>query len=627
MVRAVVRRYRPDWALERQVTLLEAPKGGPREGVVQPYKTDDPGAALLNGILYVWVVRLSSGLGTPANGFALYGLDPWTLDVILDDGAGGPLIIENPRQAPFAGVMDFIDGEYRLLTNPRDPGSPFDQDGLVDYRYDDQWGFLGQVVAEHPFGENRPAYATGRIRYGQEYEAWGFTVTPPDTGQENGAIGEAWLRLSGPGGATYLKVSELDNTRHTEIGIHNDKAYVAYFHVTEPRAVTVRRYRIPSTPVSALSPASVVVLNLPETASNPEEEGHRFTCTRPTARDFVICDDLGGTFQAVDWSDWSAFAPMYQALERAYFQAHPSDDAAFLIALGTEAVTKAGGRHRTLAQRESGIGMDNPCLFFDVARELGPRTRPPRADPTDWDGTPHSRVQGLVNLQLWTQYVYDERLNLTRLTKHLAQELGHQWLARSHFRNALERRSAALLGNECTHWSFYLQTGRSPLEGLDWIEDRDGTFTATRKPVGDPKPYDYTFNDLELYLMGLLPPEAVSPWFLVDVPRDARCTIDGVSDQPCPSPAERSSYGFRTITVPGKRVDITIEDVIAADGPRRPAFGEAPTEFGVSFLLIKAPEEQLNPAQLDSINEIVLTSVALWTQVTRGHGSLINRTR
>jgi hypothetical protein len=241
LVHIVVRRYDAQWQLERQTTVLETPRGAG----VQLYKSDDNGAALLNGILYVWVVKLSGGLGTPADGFALYGLDPLTLD-----GAGGPMILENPLQAPFAGVMDFVDGEYRLLTNPRDPtGKVYDQDGLVDYRYDAGWNLSGQTV-EDSFGDRRPAYATGRTRYGLEgqYEAWGFTVTDPDTGQEKGAIGEAWLRLSGPDGAAYLQVSEQDDTRHTEIAIYNDKAYVAYFYVTEPRATTIKRYGVPSVP-------------------------------------------------------------------------------------------------------------------------------------------------------------------------------------------------------------------------------------------------------------------------------------------------------------------------------------------------------------------------------------------
>lgn len=276
-VHIVVRRYDPQWNLQRQTTVLATPQGPG----VQLYKSDDPGAALLNDVLYVWVVKLSNGLGTPATGFALYGLDPVTLEITVDDGADGPLIIENPLQAPFAGVMDFIDDEYRLFTNPRDvTGSPFDQDGLVEYHCDANWNFLGQTVIEHPFGARRPAYATGRSRYGPEgqFEVWGFTVTDPESGQERGAIGEAWLRLSGPDGDTYLLVSDSDNTRHTEIAIYNNWAYVAYFHVVEPRAVTIRRYAIPTASVGAPPPTSPAALRTyvhPPPREDPTPAQHR----------------------------------------------------------------------------------------------------------------------------------------------------------------------------------------------------------------------------------------------------------------------------------------------------------------------------------------------------------------
>ncbi|GEM_PF-5861570 len=41
-----------------------------------------------------------------------------------------------------------------------------------------------------------------------EFRARGFTVTVREAGQEFGAVGEAWVRLRRPDGATYLLVSE-----------------------------------------------------------------------------------------------------------------------------------------------------------------------------------------------------------------------------------------------------------------------------------------------------------------------------------------------------------------------------------------------------------------------------------
>ncbi|MFQ5593507.1 MAG: hypothetical protein ACE5HA_05100 [Anaerolineae bacterium] len=246
--RTVVRRYLPDWTLDRQAFLFDGAVG------LTEYKMDDPGAALLNGTLFVWVVKLSQS-PMQATGFALYGVDPGTLDVVVDDGAGNPVSLANPEHAPFAGVVDFIDGEYHLLSSPHAVGeAPFTQDGLVDYRYDQDWNLLGYEVADDPFGDDQPTYTTGRIRYDGQ-EAWGFTLQPEGRSQDGGAIGQAWVRLAGAGGgATYFLVSdndatpEDDDTRHTELAIHNGKAYVAYFHILEgtDRATTIKRYRIPT---------------------------------------------------------------------------------------------------------------------------------------------------------------------------------------------------------------------------------------------------------------------------------------------------------------------------------------------------------------------------------------------
>jgi len=138
--------YLPDWSLDRQTFLFDGTVG------LTEYKTDDPGAALLNGTLFTWVVKLSQS-PMQATDFALYGVDPASLEVTVDDGSDGPVILANPEHAPFAGVMDFIGGEYHLLSSPHAVGeAPFTQDGLVDYRYDQDWNLIGYEVAEHSYG-------------------------------------------------------------------------------------------------------------------------------------------------------------------------------------------------------------------------------------------------------------------------------------------------------------------------------------------------------------------------------------------------------------------------------------------------------------------------------------------
>ncbi len=58
------------------------------------------------------------------------------------------------------------------------------------------------------------------------------------------------------------------------------------------------------------------------------------------------------------------------------------------------------------------------------------------------------------------------------------------------------------------HWSYLLDSDASFLYGSDWTDHHDGTFTATDVLSG--------FSDLDLYLMGLVGPESVDPFWLLE---------------------------------------------------------------------------------------------------------------
>lgn len=166
------------------------------------------------------------------------------------------------------------------------------------------------------------------------------------------------------------------------------------------------------------------------------------------------------------------------------------------------------------------------------------------------------------------------------------------------------------------HWSFYLHTGGSPIQGHEWTDNEDGTFTAAKRDR-------FQFSDLDLYLMGLIPPDQVEPWFLIENPRDCPdSTRDGGE---C---AEPGSHLFEAdqYRVTGERRDITIDDVIRAEGARRPAFPNAPDTYDVSFILVKRPDETLGEDELDAIDAMIDRSIVMWEEQTRGLGDIVNRT-
>ena len=76
------------------------------------------------------------------------------------------------------------------------------------------------------------------------------------------------------------------------------------------------------------------------------------------------------------------------------------------------------------------------------------------------------------------------------------------------------------------------------------------------------------FNDLELYLMGLIPPSAVGP-HVVFVDQNQRVEVVA-----------------GTATLSGETVPITIDDILAVDGLRSPAPGAAQTDFRLATVIL-----------------------------------------
>jgi MYXO-CTERM domain-containing protein len=196
------------------------------------------------------------------------------------------------------------------------------------------------------------------------------------------------------------------------------------------------------------------------------------------------------------------------------------------------------------------------------------------------------------------------------------QELGHAWGSFVYYSQDGGPSATNLLGRSNAHWSFYLDSGGSPMQGHEWVDNGDGTFTAHKTDV-------YAYSDLDLYLMGLLPAQDVAPWFVLEDPYDC---FDAASGDGVCAPPTGFQFEADTYTVGATRRDVAIEDVIAVEGPRVPAWPEAPTEFDVSFLLIKRPGEVLDDGELAAIDGIVLRSIELFELQTRGLGRVINRT-
>lgn len=320
---------------------------------------------------------------------------------------------------------------------------------------------------------------------------------------------------------------------------------------------------------------------------------------------FMIFDDVDGSVEHANWFTREPFYAGYYAVEDGFLKVH-ADDSQFLVIYSTFSLVQGvGAFYQSLANDVAGIG-------YKQAAELD------AVIPAEFfDDTPNSQMVGLLHMNDWHNFILpgNAGINDEWISLVFGQELGHAWLAFVHA-NLGDAAPDSMLGRAKAHWSFYLENGGSPVEGHQWTDNGDGTFTAAKLD-------NYQFSDLDLYLMGLMSPDEVQPWFLIEDPHD--CVDSALDDKEC---APVDGFGFQAdqYTVSGTRRDIAIKNVIDAEGPRMPAYPDAPNEFSLSFILIKRPGEVLCDAELAAIDEVIDRSLEQWVDQTRGRASLINRT-
>jgi hypothetical protein len=153
-------------------------------------------------------------------------------------------------------------------------------------------------------------------------------------------------------------------------------------------------------------------------------------------------------------------------------------------------------------------------------------------------------------------------------TAVLMHELGHRWLYYFEVIEDGERRRALNpLGYHPAQWVHTpaaFASDASTMGGAVFTDNGNGTFTT----APDAKLSAYTWH--ELYLMGLARPEEVQPWFYL------RGTTLGDEYHP----------PFNT-TVSGTRVDVGVQQLIAAMGPRDPSFASSQKTFRVLFVVLE----------------------------------------
>ena len=184
----------------------------------------------------------------------------------------------------------------------------------------------------------------------------------------------------------------------------------------------------------------------------------------------------------------------------------------------------------------------------------------------------------------------------------IAHEMGHRWGA---FVSAKVNSETIPLGP--THWAGGLQapvafpfvrpTEASIMGGGVWHDNFDGTFTQLDDDYYVPAT---GWSYLDLYLMGLVAPEEVPDFFIL---RNLTQVGKDLNGHPI----------FKA-----DRTKVTIQDVMAAEGPRLPGVEKSQRIFNAGMVMVVEHGKKPSPELLERTEGIRKRWIEYW-QVTTGH--------
>ena len=249
-----------------------------------------------------------------------------------------------------------------------------------------------------------------------------------------------------------------------------------------------------------------------------------------------------------------------------------------------------------------------------------------------YDYTGGLDVQGMIYMSSvgsWLEqesYIWGTSTPITSLDSWVYSGVGHETLHR--WGSALRivhptsgAVSKAMLGESLAHWNAAVNAKGSMHYGWQWQDNGDGSYDLLGESTG--------YWDLDLYAMGVLPAADVEPWYMLENARSDELetvlrafgysysgVIGGVG-QFIPIPpvgyldaiiADYYPHMAPHVTATGTRLDLTIEDVIAAEGARVPAYGAAPTQFKQAWVLVTGPDQSISQVssyveQLDTVRQ------------------------
>ena len=303
-----------------------------------------------------------------------------------------------------------------------------------------------------------------------------------------------------------------------------------------------------------------------------------FSATHVVDTDHLTVMSFSGNYNR-NLDDGTFNAAPRAVIAREFYRTHP-DNYDFLVVFSTfEFDTgEAQAFHLGVRNDVEGIGLSE----FDNGELFGSE----------------EQLKSYIDMGALTRYEFDPlQPGFAQSMSVLSHEVLHRWGVRASYIDNAGEVSDRLLGRGDSHWSFFVDSNASVEYGHQWRDNGDGTFTAEAARR--------FYSPTDLYYMGLYSPEEVPDFFLIN-PTDSTFDADAL-----PAPGT---------VVNGTREDISIDDIIAHEGPRVPAADGSERDFRMAFIALVAPGETLSDRDLASLNQYRNQFAQRFAIMTGGRG-------
>lgn len=202
-----------------------------------------------------------------------------------------------------------------------------------------------------------------------------------------------------------------------------------------------------------------------------------------------------------------------------------------------------------------------------------------------------------------------------------AHEWSHYWLSAMDFKKeGMVKNHPGLRGCEGTggemgacepnqHWNASFMSGPSVMYGGDITDNEDETFTFQ---FDNPKKY----GQLDLYVMGLIPPEEVGDLFFLCESSDIEQCREGSPAIPANKTSPDSVKSGLT------KHTVTIEDIVRAMGERIPTSAESQKHFNIAFIIANKEGFYPFPNQIQRLENIRVRFQEWFTWATDGKATV-----